>query len=152
MFVKSYLDMTFFHIFVCRSSAVIVLTCLKMFETCMFENCLWKSLAIVKLQVYQIFRKNQLVHRCFQKQPPNVFCNRRCIQRFRKIYSKKHLYQNLFFSKVTFLRPVTLLKRRHWHKCFPVNFLKFLRTPFLQNTSRRLLLYFWSIYFRVKVS
>ena len=26
-----------------------------------------------------------------------------------------------------------------WHRCFPVNFAKFLRTPFLQNTSRRLL-------------
>ena len=26
----------------------------------MFENFLWKSLAIVKLQVYQFFPKNQL--------------------------------------------------------------------------------------------
>ena len=25
----------------------------------------------------------------------------------------------------------TLLKRRLWHRCFPVNFAKFLRTPFL---------------------
>ena len=29
---------------------------------------------------------------------------------------------------------------RLWHKCFPVNFAKFLRTPFLQNTSGWLLL------------
>ena len=34
---------------------------------------------------------------------------------------------------------VSLLKKRLWHRCFPVNFAKFLRTPFLQNTSRRLL-------------
>ena len=34
----------------------------------------------------------------------------------------------------------TLLKKRLWHRCFPVNFLKFLRTPFLQNTSEWLLL------------
>ena len=34
----------------------------------------------------------------------------------------------------------TLLKKRLWLRCFPVNFAKFLRTPFLQNTSRRLLL------------
>ena len=27
-----------------------------------------------------------------------------------------------------------------WHKCFPVNLSQFLRTPFLQNTSGRLLL------------
>ena len=33
-----------------------------------------------------------------------------------------------------------LLKKRLWHRCFPVNFVKFLRTPFLQNTSGRLLL------------
>ena len=38
------------------------------------------------------------------------------------------------------LRPVTLLKKRRCHRCFPMNFAKFLRTPFLQNTSGRLLL------------
>ena len=27
----------------------------------------------------------------------------------------------------------TLLKKRRWHRCFPVNFVKF--TPFLRNTS-----------------
>ena len=27
------------------------------------------------------------------------------------------------------LRPATLLKKRHWHRCFPVNFVKFLRKP-----------------------
>ena len=38
------------------------------------------------------------------------------------------------------LRPATLLKKRLWHKCFSVNFVKFLRIPFLRNTDRRLLL------------
>ena len=33
------------------------------------------------------------------------------------------------------LQPATLLKYRLWHRCFPVDFGKFLRTPFLQNTS-----------------
>ena len=37
--------------------------------------------------------------------------------------------------------PATLLKKRLWCRCFPVNFVKFLGTPFLQNTSGRLLLY-----------
>ena len=40
------------------------------------------------------------------------------------------------------LRPATLLKKRLWHRCFAVNFAKFLTTPFLQNTSGRLLLCF----------
>ena len=43
------------------------------------------------------------------------------------------------FNKVAGLMPATLLKKRLWHRCFPVNFSKFLRTPFLQNTSGRLL-------------
>ena len=29
----------------------------------------------------------------------------------------------------------TLLKKRLWHRCFPVNFAKFLRKPFSQSTS-----------------
>ena len=33
----------------------------------------------------------------------------------------------------------SFLKNRLWHRCFPVNFAKFLRTPFLQNTSGQLL-------------
>ena len=36
--------------------------------------------------------------------------------------------------------PATLLNKRLWHRCFPVNFTIFLRTPFLKNNSRRLLL------------
>ena len=31
------------------------------------------------------------------------------------------------------LRPTTLLKKSLWHKCFPVNFMKFLRATFLQK-------------------
>ena len=45
-------------------------------------------------------------------------------------FTRKHLCQCLFFNKVSGLRPVTLLKKRLWHRCFPVNFAKFLRTPF----------------------
>ena len=41
---------------------------------------------------------------------------------------------------ISCLRPATLLKKRLWHMCIPVNFAKFLRKPFLQNTSGRLLL------------
>ena len=37
------------------------------------------------------------------------------------------------------------IKKRLWQRCFPVNFVKFLRTPFLQNTSGRLLLEMFSV-------
>ena len=43
--------------------------------------------------------------------------------------------QSLFFDKVAGLRPATLLKKRLWHRCSPVNFVKFLRTPSLKNNS-----------------
>ena len=36
---------------------------------------------------------------------------------------------------------VTLLKKRLWYRCFPMNFSKFLRTPFLTEHLRWLLLY-----------
>ena len=64
-------------------------------------------------------------------------------------FIRKHLCQSLFFNKVAGLTLSTLLKQRLWHGCFPVNFTKFLRTSFLQNTSGRLLLIFvapaWSL-------
>ena len=37
--------------------------------------------------------------------------------------------------RVPWLRPANLLKKRFWHKYFTVNFAKFLRKPFWQNTS-----------------
>ena len=40
----------------------------------------------------------------------------------------------------TATRAAPLLKTRPWHRHFPVNFAKFLRTPFLHNTSATLLL------------
>ena len=56
-------------------------------------------------------------------------------------FKGKHLCQSLFLNKVADLRPATLLKKRLWHRYFLVNFAKFLRTSFLENTSVRLLLY-----------
>ena len=47
--------------------------------------------------------------------------------------------ENFVFGN-NILRPATLLKKRFSHRCFPMNFAKFLRTPFLHNTSRRLFL------------
>ena len=43
-------------------------------------------------------------------------------------FTGKHLCQSVFFNKETLLK--TLLKKRLWHRCFPVDFEKFLRTPF----------------------
>ena len=45
-----------------------------------------------------------------------------------------------FFDKVAGLPPTLLKKGKLWHRCFPLYFVKFLRTPILQNTTRQLLL------------
>ena len=68
----------------------------------------------------------------FRSNRPEVFCKKGALRNFIK-FTGKHLCQSLIFNKV-------LLKMRLWHRCFPMNFVKFLRTPFLQNTSGRLLL------------
>ena len=60
------------------------------------------------------------------------------------MFSKKGVLRNFakFTGKHQFQsRPATLLKKRLWNKCFPVNFAKFLRTPFLTKHIRWLLLY-----------
>ena len=57
-------------------------------------------------------------------------------------FTGKHLWQGLFFNKAVGLGPeaCNLFKKRPCHRCFPLNFAEFLRTPFLQNVSGRLLL------------
>ena len=45
-------------------------------------------------------------------------------------FTRKRLCQSLFFNKIAGLRRATLLKKRLCYRCFPVNFSKFLRTPF----------------------
>ena len=74
-----------------------------------------------------------------QKQPPEVFFKKTVLTNLAKV-TRKHLCQNLIFNKVAGLRLATLLEKRLWNRCFPVNFATFLRTPFLENTSLRLLL------------
>ena len=61
---------------------------------------------------------------------PVVLCKKSDPRNFAK-FTGKYLCQSLFFNKVAGLRPATLLKKRLRHRYFPVNFAKFLRTPFL---------------------
>ena len=63
-----------------------------------------------------------------------MFCKKVVLKNFAKL-TGKHLCQSLFLNKVAG-QPATLLKIRIWRRCFPVNFAKFLRATFLQNTCR----------------
>ena len=80
-----------------------------------------------------------------RKQPPEVFYKKNIRKNFAK-FTRKHLCQSLFAGH----GPATWLKKRLWHGCFPVNFAKFLRTPFSQNTYGRLLLQSQKTYAREK--
>ena len=55
-------------------------------------------------------------------------------------FTRIYLCRNFFFDKVKRCRSAASLETRLKRRCFPVNFAKFVRTPFLQNTNRRLLL------------
>ena len=78
---------------------------------------------------FQIFLKCSKSLKPYRRSHPDVFCKKGILRNFTK-FTGKHLCQSLFFNKVAGLRPATLLKKRLWHRCFPANFVKFLRTPF----------------------
>ena len=56
--------------------------------------------------------------------------------------SQEKTCARVFFNKVDGLMSATLLKKRLWYRYFPVNFVKFLRTPFSWNTLGG---YFWLV-------
>ena len=70
----------------------------------------------------------------FKTSRPDVFCKKGVLRNFTK-FTGKHLCQSLFFHKVAGLGPATLLKKRLWHRCFPVSFVKFLRTPLVATSE-----------------
>ena len=105
------------------------------------NNCSSQFFAnFIRTQKYlsYLFRQNQysnlkieaVIWRCSVKK---VFRN------FTK-FTGKHLCQSLFFNKTAGLGAATLLKKRLWQRCFPVKFVKFLRTSFLTEHLRWLLL------------
>ena len=67
---------------------------------------------------------------CCQCSRPDMFCKKVVLRNFGKL-TGKHLCQSLLFNEVACLRPVTLFKKRLWHRYFLVNYVKFLRTSFL---------------------
>ena len=74
-----------------------------------------------------------------QKQSPEMFYKKDIPKKFAK-FTGKHTCAKVSFLIKLQESTATLLKKRLWHRCFPVNFAKCLRTPFLQNITGRLLL------------
>ena len=65
---------------------------------------------------------------------PRMVFWKRCDDKFQNICA------GISFSIKLLCRSATSLKTSLWRRCFLVNFAKFVRTTFLQNTTRRLLL------------
>ena len=70
---------------------------------------------------------------------PEVFC-KKDVPNFAK-FTGKHLWQSLFFNIVAQALDLQLYyKKKLWYRCCPVNFEKFLSTPFFIEHFRWLLL------------
>ena len=102
---------------------------------------IWKFIGWLKIQKLEYLKNGKwlwyevkkLVSQRIRRSCPEVFCKEGILKTFGK-FTGKHLHQSLFFNKVADLRPAFLLKKSLWHRCFPANFAKFLKAPFLQNT------------------
>ena len=83
--------------------------------------------------------KNWVIQFCFFIffWTPEVFRLNSVLKNFTKL-TRKHLLQSLFLNGV--LGHATLLKKRLWHRCLPVNFAKTLKTPVLKNICEWLFL------------
>ena len=71
-----------------------------------------------------------------QKKPFVDVLQNRCLKNFAIFTGKIPVFESLF-NKVAGLRVYKFIKKRLQHRFFPVNITKFLRTPFLYNTSVR---------------
>ena len=88
------------------------------------------SISHAKRQIFKEHRNSR----------PKIFCKKVVLRNFTKFIGKRLCRQSLYFNKVAGLRPATLLKKRLWHRCFAVKFAKFLRTSFVTEHLRWLLL------------
>ena len=86
-----------------------------------------------------------------QKQPPEVFCKKRCLRNLAKLTGKTPVACN-FIKKETLaqvLWPATLLKKGLWHRYFPVNFAKFLKEN-VRNFQKLMTIILIKYYFEQK--
>ena len=107
----------------------------------MLKQQLWKCGHFRRIEVlFNVLLTGEfyklLSHIHFRKQFSGGFCKIGVLQNFAK-FRGKHLCQSLFLKKGAGLRPETSLKKRLWHKCFPVNFAEsfFYRTHLMAPSS-----------------
>ena len=82
------------------------------------NRCLYKQKISFLIQKWDHCKTMKTQNRKNRSSRPEVFCEKGFFRNFAK-FTGKHLCQNLFFNKVP---PASLLKKRLWHRHFPVNF------------------------------
>ena len=93
------------------------------------------------LRNFAKFTRKHLCQGLFFKKVAGRTCSlTKGVHRTFENFTGKHLCQSLLFNKVAGLRLATLLKKRPCHRCFPVSFAKSLRSPFVTDHLRWLLL------------
>ena len=115
-----------------------------------FNGVLWMISTLINLCCSVFFK----IKRVSKEAPPDwklklvysrssrLYCSVKDVLRNFAKFTGKHLSQRLFFNKVVDLLPATILKKRIWHRCFPVNLANYLRTPFSTKHICWLLLVF----------
>ena len=78
------------------------------------------------------FENDTLIQVRYRSSRPVVFCEKGVLRIFVKFTGNACARVYLLIKLQT--APATLLKKRLWHRCFPVIFAKFLRTPFFYRT------------------
>ena len=101
----------------------------------LYPLCFWNKILSMQYFFLYVFNLHMRFHFMISSSAEAVV--RKCSVKklFLKISQNSH--ENTCV-RVSFL---IKLQAETWRRCFPVNFAKFLRAPFLQNTSGRLLLH-----------
>ena len=124
MFIEKTLVGLLLYIILCNSSRCIVRSPHNFLTTRKFPQNFSSSL---------YFRSTRSSHR------KEVFCKKGVFMLAVCNFIKKETLTQVYSCEFC-LMSATLLKKRHQHRCFPVNFAKFLRTSFFKEHLRRLLL------------
>ena len=111
------------------------------------KSWIWKSsfgiTTVNNLQNWELYSRGQLDKIIYQQlllsrsSRPEVFCKKSVLWNFAN--RKTPVPESLFWKRCR-PRPAALLKKRLWHRYFPVNIAKFLRTPLFTERLRWLLL------------
>ena len=108
-------------------------------DICFQRSIEWVTPTVTYADLVQTHIEEPVTYLRCRSSRPELFCKEGVIRNFTK-FTEKHLRQSIFFNEVAGLMSTTLLKKRIWHRCFPVNFVKFLRTPCSVEQLRWLLL------------